>query len=105
MNKVLNEDEYEALNIYMQYAKLYDSGLYIQQEINRGDYFVDEENNCEYSLEEGLKIIAETIVPDSVTNFRLDVQFGLYWLFKNRLGIDIWNWKIKVQQNGKEVTV
>lgn len=87
MMEILSKEEYEALDYHMTYAKLYDSGLYIQQEPNRGDYFVDEENNCEYSLKEGLEIILDTIIEDTFNDYPTWVQAGLFNLYKNRLGI------------------
>lgn len=87
MKNVLSKEEYEALDYHMICAKLYASGLYIQQETNRGDYFVDEQNGCEYSLEEGLSIILDTIVEESLRKYPTWVQTGLYNLFKDRLGV------------------
>jgi hypothetical protein len=89
MNKILSEKEYDALDYHLQHAKLYDSGLYIQQELNRGDYFVDEENNCEYSLEEGLRIIADTINPDIYYNYPMEVCATLHRLYYTNFGINI----------------
>lgn len=87
MKNILSKEEYEALDYHMTYAKLYDSGLYIQQEPNRGDYFVDEQEDCEYSLEEGLLIILDTIeTPQYYPN---TIQYNLRELYKNRFGIII----------------
>lgn len=87
MKNVLSGIEYRALDYHMEKAKLYDSGLYIKQEPNRGDYFVDDENDCEYSLKEGLEIILDTITEDAYNEYPNVVQCGLYNLFFNRLGI------------------
>lgn len=87
MMEILSKEEYEALDYHMTYAKLYDSGLYIQQETNRGDYFVDEQEDCEYSLEEGLEIILDTIIEDAYNEYPTEIQAGLFNLYKNRLGI------------------
>ena len=87
MKNVLDEKEYEALDYHMNYAKLYDSGLYIKQEPNRGDYFVDEQEDCEYSLEEGLLIILDTIV--TLEYYPNTIQRNLRELYKNRFGIII----------------
>lgn len=91
MKNILSEMEYYALDYHLEHAKLYDSGLYIQQETNRGDYFVDEENNCEYSLEEGLLIVAETIIPDDYYDYPKDISATLHRLYYTNFGISIWN--------------
>lgn len=87
MKNVLNCDEYEALDYHLTYAKLYDSGLYLKQETNRGDYFVDEQEGCEYSLDEGLEIILDTII--SLEYYPTWVQKNLKELYKNRLSVII----------------
>lgn len=87
MKNVLTEQEYNALDYHLTYAKLYDSGLYIQQETNRGDYFVDEEEHCEYSLEEGLLIVLDTIV--TLEEYPGEIQYDLRKLYKERFGIII----------------
>lgn len=87
MKNILSKEEYEALDYHMTYAKLYDSGLYIQQEPNRGDYFVDEQEDCEYSLEEGLLIILDTIV--TLKYYPNTIQRNLKELYKKRFGIII----------------
>jgi hypothetical protein len=91
--EILNDREFEALDYHMTYAKLYDSGLYIKQEPNRGDYFVDEQCDCEYSLEEGLKLIAETMSGNicDYSDYPSDILRGLCRLFIKRLGIYIWD--------------
>lgn len=87
MKNVLTEQEYNALDYHLTYAKLYDSGLYIQQEPNRGDYFVDEQEDCEYSLEEGLLIILDTIV--TLEEYPEEIRYDLRKLYKERFGIII----------------
>lgn len=87
MKNILTEQEYNALDYHLTYAKLYDSGLYIQQETNRGDYFVDEEEDCEYSLEEGLLILLDTIV--TLEEYPGEIQYDLRKLYKERFGIII----------------
>lgn len=87
MMEILSKEEYEALDYHMTYAKLYDSGLYIQQEPNRGDYFVDEQEDCEYSLEEGLLIILDTI--ETLEYYPNTIQRNLKELYKKRFGIVI----------------
>lgn len=91
MNNILSEREYNALDYHMEHAKLYDSGLYLKQEVNRGDYFVDEENDCEYSLKEGLEIIADTMLFEHYTDYPSEICKALYNLFMDRLGISIWD--------------
>lgn len=87
MKNVLSSEEYDALDYHLTYAKLYDSGLYIQQETNRGDYFVDEQEDCEYSLDEGLEIILDTIV--SLEYYPDYIQKNLKKLYLERLSIVI----------------
>lgn len=87
MKNILSKEEYEALDYHMTYSKLYDSGLYLKQEPNRGDYFVDEQEDCEYSLEEGLLIILDTIV--TLEYYPNTIQRNLRELYKNRFGIII----------------
>lgn len=85
--EILSKEEYEALDYHMTYAKLYDSGLYLMQEENRGDYFVDEQEECEYSLKEGLEIILDTIVTPEY--YPGTIQHNLKKLYKDRLNIVI----------------
>lgn len=87
MKNVLSSEEYDALDYHLTYAKLYDSGLYLMQETNRGDYFVDEQEECEYSLDEGLEIILDTIV--SLEYYPNNVQRCLKKLYKDRLSVII----------------
>lgn len=87
--EILSEKEYDALDYHMTKARLYESGLYIQQEPNRGDYFVDEENNCEYSLEEGLEIIFDTFVGEIFKEYPSWVRESLNNLYLNRFGVYI----------------
>jgi len=87
MKNILSSKEYEALDYHLTYAKLYDSGLYIQQEPNRGDYFVDEQEHCEYSLEEGLLIILDTI--ETLEGYPEEIKHDLRKLYKERFGIII----------------
>jgi hypothetical protein len=87
MREILSKAEFDALDYHMEHAKLYDSGLYIQQEPNRGDYFVDEQEHCEYSLEEGLLIILDTI--ETLEGYPEEIKHDLRKLYKERFGIII----------------
>lgn len=87
MKNVLSGAEYDALDYHMTQAKLYDSGLYLMQEPNRGDYFVDEQEECEYTLDEGLEIILDTIV--SLEYYPTYIRDTLKKLYLERLSIVI----------------
>lgn len=90
---IMSEEEYNALDFYLDYSKLIDSGLYIQQNDCWGDFFIDEENSTAYALNEGLEIIKDTIL--DLEDYRDNgypekLLKGLYNLYKNRLNVEIW---------------
>jgi len=86
---LLDEDEYNALDYYMQESKLYDSGLFIMQDEYGRDYFVDEDNNENLTLKEGLGIVYESIVDDYVKEMPSTIKNGLKKVFKRVLDIDL----------------
>ena len=86
---ILDEDEYNALDYYLQESKLYDSGLYIQQDEFGRDYFIDEEENGKkLSLENGLEIVYETIT-DNVNKYPIEILNGLKKVFRRFLDKEI----------------
>ena len=85
---ILNYQEYDALDYYMTKSKLYDSGLYLKQEPNKGDYFIDSEENTEYSLDDGLRLIADTFTSSFYEDYPKEVCDSLYKLYKKR-GLEI----------------
>lgn len=98
---IMSEEEYNALDYFLDYSKLIDSGLYIQQNEVWGDFFIDTENSTAYPLNEGLEIIRDTIL--DLEYYREDdypeeLLKGLYNLYKNRLGIELWK---GFDKNGK----
>ncbi|MBQ2350443.1 MAG: hypothetical protein II393_04190 [Cytophagales bacterium] len=90
---IMSEEEYNAIDFYLDYSKLLDSGLYVQQNEAWGDYFIDLEENTAYYLNEGLEVIQETILDleDYRDNgYPEELLKGLYNLYKNRLGVELW---------------
>lgn len=86
-DKTLSEEQYEALDYYLTYSKLYDSGFYLQQDEEGNDYFIDEEEGGKkLSLEDGLDIVYQSIAQPE--NLPKDVQRGLQSLFKKYLNKD-----------------
>lgn len=86
---ILDEDEYNALDYYLQESKLYDSGLYIQQDEFGRDYFIDEEENGKkISLKNGLEVVYETIT-DNVNKYPTEILNGLKKVFKRFLDKEI----------------
>lgn len=86
---ILDEDEYNALDYYLEDSKLYDSGLYIQQDEFGRDYFIDEEENGKkYSLKEGLEVVYENIT-DNIEEYSTEILNGLKKVFKRFLDKEI----------------
>ena len=103
-DKTLSKDQYEALDYYLDWAKLYDSGFYLQQDKEGNDYFIDAEAGGEkLSLEDGLYIVYESL--GDPTDLPDDVLEGLQSLFKQYLNIDFFDdfgIKIKKKKNKKK---
>ena len=90
---IMSEEEYNALDFYLDYSKLLDSGLYIQQNEAWGDFFIDQEEYTAYTLNEGLEIIKDTILDLEYyrdSGYPEELLKGLYNLYKSRLGVEIW---------------
>lgn len=86
---ILDEDEYNALDYYLEDSKLYDSGFYIQQDEFGRDYFIDEEENGKkLSLKNGLEVVYETIT-DNVNEYPTEILNGLKKVFKRFLDKEI----------------
>ena len=86
---ILDEDEYNALDYYLEDSKLYDSGFYIQQDEFGRDYFIDEEENGKkLSLKNGLEVVYETIT-DNVNEYPAEILNGLKKVFKRFLDKEI----------------
>ena len=84
----LSKDQYEALDYYLDYAKLYDSGFYLKQDESGNDYFIDDENGGEkLSLKDGLDVVYQSITDPK--ELPKNVQKGLQSLFKKYLGVDL----------------
>lgn len=101
-DKTLSKDQYEALDYYLDWAKLYDSGFYLQQDKEGNDYFIDAEAGGEkLSLEDGLYIVYESL--GDPTDLPDDVLEGLQSLFKQYLNIDFFDdFGIKIKKNKKK---
>ena len=86
---ILDEDEYNALDYYLDDSKLYDSGFYIEQDEFGRDYFIDEEENGKkLSLKNGLEVVYETIT-DNVNEYPTEILNGLKKVFKRFLDKEI----------------
>ena len=86
---ILDEDEYNALDYYLEDSKLYDSGLYIQQDEFGRDYFIDEEENGKKcSPKEGLEVVYENIT-DNIEEYPTEILNGLKKVFKRFLDKEI----------------
>lgn len=86
---ILDEDEYNALDYYLEDSKLYDSGLYIQQDEFGRDYFIDEEENGKkISLKNGLEVVYESIT-DNIEEYPTEILNGLKKVFKRFLDKEV----------------
>lgn len=86
---LLDNDEYNALDYHLQESKLYDSGLYIQQDEFGRDYFIDEEENGKkISLKNGLEVVYESIT-DNIEEYPTEILNGLKKVFKRFLDKEI----------------
>ena len=86
---ILDEDEYNALDYYLEDSKLYDNGLYIQQDEFGRDYFIDEEENGKkISLKNGLEVVYESIT-DNIEEYPTEILNGLKKVFKRFLDKEI----------------
>ena len=85
---MLDEEEYNAIDYYLQENKLYDSGLWVCQEDWGEDYFHDEENEENLTLQEGLEVIYESFT-DNIYNYPTDILNGLKKAIKRFLDKEI----------------
>ena len=85
---MLDEEEYNAIDYYLQDSKLYDSGFWVCQEDWGEDYFHDEENEENLTLQEGLEVIYESFT-DNIYNYPTDILNGLKKAIKRFLDKEI----------------
>ena len=85
---MLDEEEYNAIDYYLQESKLYDSGFWVCQEDWGEDYFHDDENEENLTLEEGLQVIYESIT-DNIKEYPIEILNGLKKAIKRFLGKEI----------------
>lgn len=85
---MLDEEEYNAIDYYLQDSKLYDSGFWFCQEDWGEDYFHDEENEENLTLQEGLEVIYESFT-DNIYNYPTDILNGLKKAIKRFLDKEI----------------
>ena len=85
---MLKDEEYDAIDYYLQDSKLYDSGLWVCQEEWGEDYFHDDENEENLSLKEGLEVIYESFT-DNIYNYPTDILNGLKMAIKRFLDKEI----------------
>ena len=86
---MLDEEEYNAIDYYLQESKLYDSGLWVCQEDWGEDYFHDDENEENLTLKEGLEVIYESMVFEYVKEYPTEIKNGLKKAIKRFLNIDL----------------
>ncbi len=86
---MLDEEEYNAIDYYLQESKLYDSGLWVCQEDWGEDYFHDDENEENLTLKEGLEVIYESMVLEYVKEYPTEIKNGLKKAIKRFLNIDL----------------
>lgn len=87
LNRLI-EEEYNAIDYYLQDSKLYDSGFWVCQEDWGEDYFHDEENEENLTLQEGLEVIYESFT-DNIYNYPTDILNGLKKAIKRFLDKEI----------------
>ena len=85
---MLDEEEYNAIDYYLQDSKLYDSDFWFCQEDWGEDYFHDEENEENLTLQEGLEVIYESFT-DNIYNYPTDILNGLKKAIKRFLDKEI----------------
>ena len=86
---MLDEEEYNAIDYYLQESKLYDSGLWVCQEDWGEYYFHDDEKEENLTLKEGLEIIYESMVLEYVKEYPTEIKNGLKKAIKRFLDIDL----------------
>lgn len=86
---MLKDEEYDAIDYYLQDSKLYDSGFWICQEEWGEDYFHDDENEEKLTLKDGLQIVYESMVLEYVEEYPTKIKNGLKKAIKRFLDIDL----------------
>lgn len=86
---MLKDEEYDAIDYYLQDSKLYDSGFWVCQEEWGEDYFHDDENEKNLTLKEGLEIIYGSMVLEYVEEYPIEIKNGLKKAIKRFLDIDL----------------
>lgn len=86
---MLTEEEYNAIDYYLQESKLYNSGFWVCQENWGEDYFHDDDNEENLTLKEGLQVIYESMVLEYVSEYPTEIKNGLKKAIKRFLDIDL----------------
>lgn len=85
----LTDEEFDAIDYYLQKSKIYDSGFYVCQEEWGEDYFHDDDNEEKLTLKDGLQIIYESMVLEYVEEYPAEIKNGLKKAIKRFLDIDL----------------
>lgn len=85
----LTDEEFDAIDYYLQKSKIYDSGFYVCQEEWGEDYFHDDDNEENLTLKDGLQIIYESMVLEYVEEYPAEIKNGLKKAIKRFLDIDL----------------
>lgn len=86
---MLTEEEYNAIDYYLQESKLYNSGFWVCQENWGEDYFHDDDNEENLTLKEGLQVIYGSMVLEYVSEYPTEIKNGLKKAIKRFLDIDL----------------
>lgn len=85
----LTDEEFGAIDYYLQKSKIYDSGFWVCQEEWGEDYFHDDDNEENLTLKDGLQIIYESMVLEYVEEYPAEIKNGLKKAIKRFLDIDL----------------
>ena len=85
----LTDEEFDAIDYYLQKSKIYDSGFWVCQEEWGEDYFHDDDNEEKLTLKDGLQIIYESMVLEYVEEYPAEIKNGLKKAIKRFLDIDL----------------
>lgn len=85
----LIDEEFDAIDYYLQKSKIYDSGFYVCQEEWGEDYFYDDDNEEKLTLKDGLQIVYESMVLEYVEEYPIEIKNGLKKAIKRFLDIDL----------------
>lgn len=85
----LTDEEFDAIDYYLQKSKIYDSGFYVCQEEWGEDYFYDDDNEEKLTLKDGLQIVYESMVLEYVEEYPIEIKNGLKKAIKRFLDIDL----------------